>query len=242
MSKNINKLGKSLRLLLVAPPGGGKGTVINKLINNNTSYIKDKTKNLNIISSGNILRNYKDSKDLKKYITSGALVPDNVITTLILKEIEKLDLTIKDKENKITIFDGFPRTLTQFYFTKDNVSKDKYINMIIEMAVPHELIIDRCCSRYIHLKSGRTYNLKYNPPKKEGLDDVTGEPLIQRDDDKVETVTKRLEDYKEKLQEMREFIDNECKEGVLEYHKVDGETSDINYAKIDQILTNYFEK
>ena len=242
MAGTINKLGKSLRLLLVAPPGGGKGTVINKLTNNNTPYLINKNKNLNIISSGNILRNYKDSEDLKKYITSGSLVPDDVITSLILKEIEKLDLDIKNEEDKMTIFDGFPRTLTQFYFTKDNVSKDKYINMIIEMAVPHELIIDRCCNRYIHLKSGRTYNLNYNPPKKEGVDDVTGEPLIQRDDDKVETVTKRLDDYKQKLEEMREFIDNECQAGVLEYHKVDGETSDINYSKINKILSEYFAK
>ena len=85
MAGTINKLGKSLRLLLVAPPGGGKGTVINKLTNNNTPYLINKNKNLNIISSVNILRNYKDSEDLKTYITSGSLVPDDVITSLILK-------------------------------------------------------------------------------------------------------------------------------------------------------------
>lgn len=232
----------SLRLLLVSPPGGGKGTIINKIINSNPSFLASDSPSPFIVSSGTILRNNKNNDLIKSYMESGKLVPNEIVNNLVLKEIENIDLGSDAQANKLVIFDGFPRNKEQCKFLKENLSKEKQINMVIEIDTPQKLIIDRCVNRFIHLKSGRSYNLSYNPPKVPMEDDITHEPLVQRDDDKLETVVKRLEDYNTKLKGIKEFFNEEEQKKTVLFHQVDGETSDINFTKIQAILSKYFEK
>jgi adenylate kinase len=125
-------------------------------------------------------------KKAKEYMDSGGLVPDDVIIGLVKERIKESDC------QKGFLFDGFPRTIPQADAMKD---AGVQIEAVVDIDVPDEEIIKRMSGRRVHLPSGRTYHVTFNPPKEEGKDDVTGEPLIQRDDDKEETVKKRLEIY-----------------------------------------------
>ncbi|KAL5022833.1 hypothetical protein ScPMuIL_001988 [Solemya velum] len=120
----------------------------------------------------------------KKHIDKGTLVPDDVVIGLVLHDIEAL------KSNSL-LLDGFPRTVSQAEVLVKNVT----IGAVINLKIPHDIIINRIKGRWTHVPSGRIYNTDFNPPKVEGKDDVTGEPLVQRDDDKPETVERRLRDY-----------------------------------------------
>ena len=171
-----------MRLILLGGPGAGKGTQAN--------YIKDKYQ-IPQISTGDMLRAaVKAGTDLgkkaKEYMDSGGLVPDEVIIGLVKERIQEDDC------KKGFLFDGFPRTIPQADAMKD---AGVAIDAVVEIDVPDEEIIKRMSGRRAHLASGRTYHVIYNPPKVEGKDDVTGEPLVQRDDDKEETVKKRLDVY-----------------------------------------------
>lgn len=171
-----------MRLILLGGPGAGKGTQAN--------YIKERYQ-IPQISTGDMLRAaVKAGSDLgkkaKEYMDSGGLVPDEVIIGLVKERIKEPDC------EKGFLFDGFPRTIPQADAMKD---AGVGIDAVVEIDVPDEEIIKRMSGRRVHLASGRTYHVLYNPPKVEGKDDETGEPLIQRDDDKEETVRKRLEVY-----------------------------------------------
>jgi adenylate kinase len=122
----------------------------------------------------------------KKVMDSGGLVGDDIIIGLVKERITHADCA------KGFLFDGFPRTIPQADALKQAGVK---LDCVLEIDVPFESIIERMSGRRAHVASGRTYHVKFNPPKIEGIDDVTGEPLIQRDDDKEETVMKRLEVY-----------------------------------------------
>jgi adenylate kinase len=171
-----------MRLILLGGPGAGKGTQAN--------YIKEKYQ-IPQISTGDMLRaavkaGSELGKQAKSFMDAGGLVPDEVIIGLVKERI-------KDKDcQKGFLFDGFPRTLPQADAMK---AAGVGIDAVVEIDVPDEEIIKRMSGRRAHLASGRTYHVIYNPPKVEGKDDVTGEPLVQRDDDKEETVKKRLEVY-----------------------------------------------
>lgn len=171
-----------MRLILLGGPGAGKGTQAN--------YIKERYQ-IPQISTGDMLRAaVKAGTDLgkkaKEYMDSGGLVPDDVIIGLVKERIKDPDC------NKGFLFDGFPRTIPQAEAMKE---AGVPIDAVVEIDVPDEEIIKRMSGRRVHLASGRTYHVVFNPPKTEGKDDVTGEPLIQRDDDKEETVRKRLDVY-----------------------------------------------
>jgi len=181
-----------MRLILLGGPGAGKGTQAN--------FIKEKF-GIQQISTGDMLRAaVKEGTPLgleaKKYMDSGGLVPDDVIIGLVKERIKEPDC------EKGFLFDGFPRTIPQAEAMKDAGVK---IDYVVEIAVPDEEIIKRMSGRRVHLASGRTYHVIYNPPKVEGKDDVTGEPLIQRDDDKEETVRKRLEVYHAQTEPLVDF-------------------------------------
>ena len=171
-----------MRLILLGGPGAGKGTQAN--------FIKDQY-SIPQISTGDMLRaavkaGTKLGLEAKGYMDSGGLVPDGVIIGLVKERIQEPDC-----ENGF-LFDGFPRTIPQADAMKE---AGVAIDAVVDIDVPDEEIIKRMSGRRVHLASGRTYHVTFNPPKAEGKDDVTGEPLIQRDDDKEETVKKRLDVY-----------------------------------------------
>lgn len=171
-----------MRLILLGGPGAGKGTQAN--------LIKDKYQ-IPQISTGDMLRaavkqGTELGKQAKSFMDAGGLVPDEVIIGLVKERIKE-----DDCKNGF-LFDGFPRTIPQADAMKD---AGVAIDAVVEIDVPDGEIIKRMSGRRAHLASGRTYHIIYNPPKVEGKDDVTGEPLVQRDDDKEETVKKRLDVY-----------------------------------------------
>ena len=171
-----------MRLILLGAPGAGKGTQAN--------YIKEKF-GIPQISTGDMLRAAVKAGtplgiEAKKVMDAGGLVSDDIIINLV-KERLKDD----DCKNGF-LFDGFPRTIAQAEAMKNAGVK---IDFVLEIDVDPEEIIGRMSGRRVHLASGRTYHILHNPPKVDGKDDVTGEALIQRDDDKEETVRKRLDIY-----------------------------------------------
>jgi adenylate kinase len=171
-----------MRLILLGAPGAGKGT--------QATFICQKFK-IPQISTGDMLRAAVKAGtplgiEAKSVMASGALVSDGLIINLVKERISQDDCA------QGFLFDGFPRTIPQADAMKAAGVKLDYV---LEIDVPFEAIIERMGGRRSHVASGRTYHLSYNPPKVAGKDDVTGEPLIQRDDDKEETVRKRLDVY-----------------------------------------------
>ena len=171
-----------MRLILLGAPGAGKGT--------QATFICQKY-NIPQISTGDMLRAAVKAGtplglEAKKIMDSGALVSDELIINLVKERIAQPDC------GNGFLFDGFPRTIPQADAMKAAGVK---LDFVLEIDVPFEAIIERMSGRRSHAASGRTYHVKYNPPKVEGKDDATGEALIQRDDDKEDTVRKRLEVY-----------------------------------------------
>jgi adenylate kinase len=171
-----------MRLILLGAPGAGKGTQATQIC---------KKYGIPQISTGDMLRAaVKAGTPLglaaKKVMDSGGLVSDDIIIGLVGERIQQADCA------NGFLFDGFPRTIPQADAMKAAGVK---LDVVLEIDVPDSSIVERMSGRRAHVASGRTYHVKFNPPKAEGLDDVTGEPLIQRDDDKEETVIKRLSVY-----------------------------------------------
>ena len=173
-----------MRIILLGPPGAGKGTQAESIV---TAF------GIPQISTGDMLRAaVKDGTTLgqrvKAVMESGALVSDDIIVELIKERIQDPDC--RDG----FLFDGFPRTLAQAEALRDN---DIPVTHVVEIDVPPEEVITRLSGRRVHAASGRVYHVAFNPPKTEGKDDVTGEDLVQRDDDREETVRRRLDVYSE---------------------------------------------
>lgn len=172
---------KALNAIILGAPGGGKGTISKKLV---------KKYNFAHVSTGDLLRvhvqnpNSDLGKKAKEVMASGALVPDELVLSMLQDEVKNL-------ENPRLLLDGFPRTLAQAEALQSFVSLDA----VLVLDIPHETIIDRISNRMIHPASGRVYNQTYNPEKNKGFDDVTGEKLVQREDDKPDTVKARLVAY-----------------------------------------------
>ena len=171
-----------MRLILLGPPGAGKGT--------QAGYIKDAYR-IPQISTGDMLRAaVKAGTPLglaaKKVMDSGALVSDDIIIGLVRERLHEPDCRAG------YLFDGFPRTIPQADALRNAPVP---IDVVLEIAVPDEAIVERMSGRRVHAASGRSYHVRFHPPKAAGQDDVTGEPLIQREDDKEETVKKRLAVY-----------------------------------------------
>jgi adenylate kinase len=201
-----------MRLILLGPPGAGKGT--------QATFIKH-AYNIPQISTGDMLRAaVKAGTPLglaaKKVMDSGALVSDDIIIGLVKDRLQQPDC------KNGYLFDGFPRTLPQAEAMKD---AGVPIDFVLEIDVPDDDIILRMSGRRAHLASGRTYHVKFNPPKIAGKDDITGEDLIQRDDDKEETVTKRLEVYKAQTRPLIDYYTRWGQSGdsrAPKYRKVSG--------------------
>jgi adenylate kinase len=201
-----------MRLILLGAPGAGKGT--------QAAFVCQKY-GIPQISTGDMLRAaVKAGTPLglaaKKIMDSGALVSDDIIIGLVKERIAQPDCA------NGFLFDGFPRTLPQADAMKAAGVKLDYV---VEIDVPFASIIERMSGRRSHAGSGRTYHVKFNPPKVEGKDDVTGEPLIQRDDDKEETVRKRLEVYDAQTRPLVEYYSQWAKadpEHAPRYRRIDG--------------------
>jgi len=171
-----------MRLILLGPPGAGKGT--------QAAFIKEEF-GIPQISTGDMLRAaIKAGTALglaaKKVMDAGELVSDDIVIGLVRERLKEPDCAAG------YLFDGFPRTIAQAEAMKQ---AGVTIDYVLEIDVPDEAIIERMSGRRVHTASGRTYHVKFNPPKVAGKDDVTGEELIQRDDDREETVRRRLEVY-----------------------------------------------
>lgn len=192
-----------MNIILLGPPGAGKGT--------QAAYIKE-FKKVPHISTGDIFRqNIKDGTELgkkaKEYMDKGLLVPDSVVVELIEDR-----LTWTDAENGFML-DGFPRTIAQAEALDKSLAKTgKTIDAVINIEVDFSVLTERITGRRICRKCGATLHIKFNPPKKDGICDLCGGELYQRDDDKEETVVKRLNEYQEKTQPLIEFYN---KKGVL---------------------------
>lgn len=200
-----------MRVILLGGPGAGKGTQAN--------YIKEKYQ-IPQISTGDMLRAHvKAGTELgvaaKKIMDEGGLVSDDIIMGMVKERI-----TEDDCKNGF-LFDGFPRTIPQAEALK---AAGVEIDAVVEIDVPDEEIIKRMSGRRVHLASGRTYHVVFNPPKEEGKDDETGEPLIQRDDDQEETVKARLNIYHEQTEPLVSFYTElaTSSDGKVGYHKIAG--------------------
>jgi adenylate kinase len=172
-----------MRLILLGPPGAGKGT--------QAAYITRKY-GIPQISTGDMLRAAVKAGtplgvEAKKVMDAGALVSDDIIIGLVRERLQQSDC------DNGYLFDGFPRTIPQAEAMKQAGVR---LDCVLEVDVPEEDIIERMSGRRVHAASGRTYHLKFNPPRVPGKDDLTGEDLVQRDDDREETVRKRLEVYR----------------------------------------------
>lgn len=181
-----------MRLILLGPPGAGKGT--------QATYIKEKF-NIPQISTGDILRAAAKAGTpmglaAKKVIDAGNLVSDDIIIGLVKDRIKEPDCA------NGFLFDGFPRTIPQAQAMKDIGIR---IDYVVEIHVADNSIIERMSGRRVHLPSGRTYHVVFNPPKVEGKDDVTGEELVQRPDDIEDTVVKRLIVYHDQTKPLVEY-------------------------------------
>lgn len=184
-----------MRLILLGGPGAGKGTQAN--------YIKEQYQ-IPQISTGDMLRaavkaGTELGKQAKTVMDAGGLVSDEIIIGLVKERIQEPDC------EKGFLFDGFPRTIPQADAMKD---AGVAIDAVVDINVPDGEIIKRMSGRRVHLASGRTYHLVFNPPKVEGKDDVTGEALIQRDDDQEETVRQRLQVYHDQTEPLVGYYKN----------------------------------
>jgi len=181
-----------MRLILLGPPGAGKGT--------QAAFIKERF-GIPQISTGDMLRAaVREGTPLgiaaKKVMDAGGLVSDDIIIGLVRDRLAQPDCAAG------YLFDGFPRTIPQADAMKQ---AGVAIDFVLEIDVPDAEIIERMSGRRVHVASGRTYHVRFNPPRVDGLDDVTGEALIQRDDDREETVRKRLEVYHAQTRQLVDY-------------------------------------
>lgn len=198
-----------MRLILLGAPGAGKGT--------QAKFITEKYA-IPQISTGDMLRAaVKAQTELgiqaKAVMDSGGLVSDEIIIGLVKERIKEADCA------NGFLFDGFPRTIPQ---AEAMVDAGVNIDHVVEIAVEDEEIVSRMSGRRVHPGSGRVYHLQHNPPAKEGIDDVTGEPLVQRDDDSEETVRKRLEIYKAQTRPLVNFYGTMAGPHAPAYHRIPG--------------------
>ena len=215
---------KKMKIIMLGAPGAGKGTQAKKIA---AKY------GIPHISTGDIFRaNIKNGTELgkkaKTYMDQGLLVPDELVVDLVVDRVSQDDCT------KGYVLDGFPRTIPQADALKESGVK---IDYVLEFDVPDEVIVERMSGRRVHQASGRSYHIVYNPPKVEGKDDVTGEDLIIRADDKPETVLDRLAVYHKQTSPLIDYYQAEAKAGNTQYFRLDGtQKVEAVSQELDKIL------
>ncbi len=198
-----------MRIILLGAPGAGKGT--------QAQFIMEKY-GIPQISTGDMLRaaikaGTEVGLQAKAVIDAGELVSDEIILALVKERIQQADC------EKGFLLDGFPRTVPQADGLK---ALGVNVDYVIELAVDDSVIVERMSGRRAHLASGRTYHVVYNPPKVENQDDVTGEPLVVREDDKEETVRARLNVYHNQTAPLVDYYQTEAQQGSTQYLQFDG--------------------
>ncbi|XP_060516264.1 GTP:AMP phosphotransferase AK3, mitochondrial [Cylas formicarius] len=209
---------KFFKTVILGAPASGKGTISERIVKNF---------NLEHVSSGDKLRQHIQNKtsignEAQKFIREGKLVPDEVMIKFISEELNNV--------KPVWLLDGFPRTLNQ----AEALWKIHKLDVALNLVVPFPVIIDRVKGRWVHLGSGRVYNVGFNEPKVPGKDDITGEPLVQREDDKPEVVLKRLEAYEKQTRPVIEFYQDK---GILK--EFVGNTSNEIWPKVLECLVTY---
>ncbi|CAJ0608084.1 unnamed protein product [Cylicocyclus nassatus] len=210
------------RVLISGPAGSGKRTVAKMLLKEFDEF--------NHFSAGDFIRDHiRRETDFGKraasFVRKGELIPDSIMNGLLLNEI-------KNGGNKL-ILDGYPRTLAQVKLVEDIAP----MNLVAELKVPKKVLIDRLSKQLVHSASGRAYNLDYNPPKEEGKDDVTGEPLEKREDDVAEVVRRRIE------------VHDKTESKVVDYYRtkgilmtLSGESSEVVFQAISDAMKELMNK
>jgi adenylate kinase len=198
-----------MRLILLGPPGAGKGT--------QAQFIKDHW-GIPQISTGDMLRAAVKSgselgKRVKAVMDSGALVSDEIIIALVKERITADDC------GPGFLFDGFPRTIPQ---AEAMEQAGVAIDAVVEIAVPDEELVRRITGRRVHPGSGRVYHVEFSPPRVKDRDDATGEPLVQRDDDRESTVRERIAVYNAQTRPLVDFYRARVRAGGLQYHRIAG--------------------
>ncbi|VFP80492.1 adenylate kinase [Candidatus Erwinia haradaeae] len=214
-----------MRIILLGPPGSGKGTQANFI----TSQYS-----IPIISTGEILRtavkyNSKLGKQIKKTMDAGKLVTEETVIALVKKRLSQADCCTG------FLLDGFPRTIFQANAMKALGIK---VDHILEFQVPDQLIIERLTGRQIHERSGRIYHTQFNPPKTPGKDDITGEPLIMRNDDEREIVYQRLTEYHQRTAPLIKHYTTEMLMDNTRYHQLDGT---LQMTILKKIISNILD-
>ena len=212
--------GNSINALIIGAPGSGKGTISNWIV---------RDFKVQHVSSGDLLRQHiKDGtalgKEAKAFIDRGDLVPDATMVGLISSELKAL-------QGQNWLLDGFPRTQTQ----AGALQAETPVNVVVYLNVPFQTIIDRVKDRWVHPGSGRIYNTIFNPPKVEGKDDETGEDLIQREDDKPESVRNRLQVFQDNTEPVLEYY---AKMGLLQ--EFQGTESKKIWPHVEEFLQKKF--
>lgn len=216
-------LNKSFRIILLGAPASGKGTISRR--------IRDRW-DCEHIAPGDILRlNVQNRSKLgvkvEQFMRTGQLVPDELVVDCLKDHLCQF-------HNKSLLFDGFPRTIAQaekLSAIVENEKREHLFETAINIVVPHDVIIERAKERWIHLPSGRIYNTGFKDPKVPGLDDVTGEKLVQREDDKPEVVRKRLQLYESQIKPVIEFYQSK---NLLKTYK--GRTTAEIWPQIERFL------
>ncbi|KAG5727999.1 Adenylate kinase 2 [Termitomyces sp. T112] len=235
-----------LRMLMFGKPGAGKGTLSARLV--------DKYDILSL-SSGDLLRQHiaegtEVGREAEETVARGGLLPDEVMLKVITSNLDSL-------HNKHWILDGFPRTLGQAKLLDHHLKKkNTSLTFVVNIDVPDEIILSRISDRWIHLPSGRVYNMSYNPPKMEGYDDITGEPLTKRPDDNPEVFTRRLTQFYASTSPLLDYYTQAAKSTTthtrnshqhphqLTFHRpekvvlktLEGATSDENWLVLDRAI------
>jgi nucleoside-triphosphate--adenylate kinase len=221
MKRTLSSFAKC-RALILGPPGGGKGTLSKRLV---------KDYNFAHVSSGDALRNQiangtSVGKQAESYIAAGNLVPDDIVTTLVVDELNA------NSDSSNLLLDGFPRTLDQ----AKALSESYDVDLVLNLDIPEEEIMSRLSNRRVHVASGRSYHLIWNPPKVDGIDDETGEPLIHRPDDTEDAIKDRLSTYRKLTSPLTSFYEEQGKCVTFR-----GTESDVIWPEMKAAVDNYFE-
>ncbi|KIJ69279.1 hypothetical protein HYDPIDRAFT_81138 [Hydnomerulius pinastri MD-312] len=227
-AEDHNNDGKVLRMLMFGKPGAGKGTLSSRLV---------KKYDILSLSTGDLLRQHiaertEIGREAEEVVARGGLLPDDVMLKVVTSKLDAL-------RNKHWILDGFPRTLGQGKLLDTHLqNQNAPLSLVVNLDVADDVILSRISDRWVHLPSGRVYNMSYNRPKVNGFDDETGEPLTKRPDDNPEIFSRRLKQFYASTSPLLSYYASNPKSARLV--TIQGETSDEIWPKLDAVVRSSF--